>query len=161
MTISPRVALAAVLLVAALLCYGPRPAAAMIAMSWTLESRVDPATGDKSCLITSLGGDITARMSLDSQDYTTIWSVMVGFDNQPGSVRYLRIDGEVFQNAEASFQGDVADDIVARLITPTPGLFVFEWIKGPDETKRGGLYAAGNFAAKASLCEAWLWGTST
>ena len=160
MTISPRVALAAALLVAALLYQAPH-AAAMIAMSWTLESKVDPATGDKSCLITSLGGDITARMSLDSQEYTTIWSVMIGFDNQPGSVRYLRIDGEVFQNAEASFQGDVADDIVARLITPIPGLFVFEWIKGPNEVKRGGLYAAGNFAAKASLCEAWLWGSST
>ncbi len=159
MTMPRRIALAAVLLVAGLL-YQASPAAAMIAMSWSLESRVDPATGDKSCLITSLGGDITARLSLD-KDYTTIWSVMVGFDNQPGSVRYLRIDGEVFQNAEASFQGDVAVDIVARLITPTPGLFVFEWIKGPNEAKRGGLYGAGNFAAKASLCEAWLWGSST
>ncbi len=160
MTMPLRVALAAVPLAAGLLYQVPQ-AAAMIAMSWTLESRVNPATGDKSCLITSLGGDITARMSLDSQDYTTIWSVMVGFDNQPGSVRYLRIDGEVFRNAEASFQGDVADDIVARLITPIPGLFVFEWIKGPNEVKRGGVYAAGNFAAKASLCEAWLWGSST
>ena len=159
MTMPRRIALAAVLLVAGLL-YQASPAAAMIAMSWSLESRVDPATGDKSCLITSLGGDITARLSLD-KDYTTIWSVMVGFDNKPGSVRYLRIDGEVFQNAEASFQGDVAVDIVARLITPTPGLFVFEWIKGPNETQRGGLYGAGNFAAKASLCEAWLWGSST
>ena len=115
MTMSRRIALAAVLSVAGLLSQAS-PAAAMIAMSWSLESRVDPATGDKSCLITSLGGDITARLSLDSQAKTMTWSVMIGFGNQPGSVRYLRIDGEVFQNAEASFQGDVADDIVARLI---------------------------------------------
>ena len=127
MTMPRRIALAAVLLAAGLL-YQVSPAAAMIAMSWSLESRVDPATGDKSCLITSLGGDITARLSLD-KDYTTIWSVMIGFDNQPGSVRYLRIDGEVFQNAEASFQGDVAVDIVARLITPTPG---FRMDRGPQ-----------------------------
>ena len=159
MTMS-RGALSAVLLAAALLCFGPRPAVAL-AMSWTLESRVDPATGDKSCKVISLGGDITAHLAPEGQEKTMTWSVMIGFDNQPGSVRYLRIDGKVFQNAEASFQGAEAVDIVARLVTPSPGLFLFEWIKGPDEVKRGGLYGPGNFATKASLCEAWLSGTST
>lgn len=160
MTLPPRIALAAVLSVAALLYQAPR-ADAMIAMSWTLESKVDPATGGKSCTISSLGGDITAHLSLDPQNKTAIWTVMIGFDNQPGSVRYLRIDGKPFQTAEVSFQGPEADDIVARLITPTPGLFFFEWIKGPNEIERGGLYSAGNFAARASLCEAWLSATST
>ena len=52
-----------------------------------------------------------------------------------------------------SLGGDAAE-IVALL--KTPGEVVFEWGKRPDYSKRGGLFATGDFAAKAAQCERWI-----
>ena len=144
MKIFPRFALAAVLAVAVLLIHMPR-SAAIISMSWRLESMVDANSGEKICRVISLGDDVTARLNENPDGVEAAWSVMVGVDNQPGSVRYLRINRKIFQTAEPSFVGDDAADIVALL--KDPGDFVYEWIKGPEETKRGALYSIGDFAA--------------
>ena len=156
MTISPRFALAA-LAVVAVLHAAPRPAAA-ISMSWSVESMINQDNGQKTCRVISLGGDVTASLSQEGQELEAVWSVLVGVDNQPGSLRYLRINRERFQTDEPSFLGSDAAAIVALL--KDPGYFVFEWFKEPDETKRGALYDVGDFAAKAALCEAWVSGTS-
>lgn len=157
MKISPPVALAAVLVVAALLSYAPRPAAAL-AMAWRVESMTDAQSGAKTCQIISLGEDVTARLAQATPEGEAVWSVLIGYDNQPGSLRYFRVNWKIFQTAEASFTGDDASAIIALL--KEPGEFVFEWIKGPNETKRGALFGVGDFATKAALCEAWLSGTS-
>lgn len=164
MAISPLVALAA-LAVTGLLYQAPRPVAvtavAVIPMAWRVERMIEPDSGLETCRVVSLGGDVVARLSREhwGQGSEAVWSVMVGVDNVPGSLRYLRIDRKIFQTAEPSFRGDDAADIVARL--KVPGRFVFEWIQGSNQAKRGGLYGAGDFAAKAAVCETWLLGTRT
>lgn len=164
MTKSPRFArlalgaMVAALVAAMVLAHAPGPAAAL-AMAWRVESMTDKDSGAKTCRIISLGDDVTASLSQDQQDGEAAWTVLIGFDNQPDSLRYFRVNWKIFQTAEPRFQGDDAAAIIALL--KEPGEFVFEWIKGPNETKRGALFGVGDFAAKAALCEAWLSGTST
>ncbi len=110
----------------------------------------------------SMGGDLRVRLFKERRAKAAAWSLRVGFDNQPGSLRYLRIGKRYFQSAEESFRGAEAEEIVARL--KSPGEFVFEWAQRlddtkPGHTKRGGLYGTGDFAAKAAACEAWMKGT--
>ncbi len=128
-----------------------------VPMAWRIERVADPASGDKTCLVISMGGEVRARLSEEGRAKAAAWSLSVGFDNQPGSLRYLRIGKRYFQNAEESFRGAEAEEIVARL--KRPGDFVFEWAQRPGHTKRGGLYGTGDFAAKAAACEAWMKGT--
>ena len=165
MAISPLLALAA-LAVAGLLPQAPRPAAviliavipiAEIPMSWRVERVTEPDGGHKTCRVLSLGGDVIAILSRSRRGREAVWSVTIGVDNRPGSLRYLRIEEKIFQTAEPSFRGAAAADIVARL--KAPATFVFEWIQDFDEAKRGGLFGAGDFAAKAAECETWLLGT--
>ncbi len=130
-------------------------------MAWRIDRGADPASGDKSCLVISMGGEVRARLIEEGRGKAAAWSLSVGFDNQPGSLRYLRIGKRYFQNAEASFRGAEAEEIVARL--KSPGKFVFEWAQRPDDAKRGGakrggLYGTGDFAAKAAACEDWMTG---
>ncbi len=133
-----------------------------VPMAWRIERVADPASGDRSCLVISMGGDLRARLSEEGRAKAAAWSLSVGFDNQPGSLRYLRIGKRYFQSAEESFRGAEAEEIVERL--KSPGEFVIEWAQRPDDTKpghakRGGLYGTGDFAAKAAACEAWMKGT--
>ncbi len=133
-----------------------------IPMAWRIERVTDPASGDKSCSVISIGGDVSARLFKERRGKAAAWSLSVGFANQPGSLRYLRIGKRYFQSAEASFRGAEAEEIVERL--KLPGEFVFEWAQRPDHAnrggaKRGGLYGTGDFAAKAAACEAWMKGT--
>lgn len=130
---------------------------AAIPMAWRIERVADPASGGKSCAVISIGGDVSARLFKERRATAAVWSLSVGFDNQPGSLRYLRIGKRYFQSAEESFRGAEAEEIVARL--KSPGEFVFEWAQRPDHAKRGGLYGTGDFAAKAAACEAWMKGT--
>ncbi len=67
MAIAPHVALAAPA-VAALLHQAPRPVAA-IAMSWRVERMIDPHSGMQTCLVVSLGGDVTARPSRERRGW--------------------------------------------------------------------------------------------
>jgi hypothetical protein len=164
MSIPMRLALAVLALVAAAataLADGGRAGLlrpiAGVPMAWRIERVADPASGDKTCLVISMGGEVRARLSEEGRAKAAAWSLSVGFDNQPGSLRYLRIGKRYFQNAEDSFRGAEAEEIVARL--KRPGEFVFEWAQRPDHTKRGGLYGTGDFAAKAAACEAWMKGT--
>ena len=133
-----------------------------IPMAWRIERVADAASGDKSCSVISTGGDVSARLFKEARAKAAAWSLSVGFDNQPGSLRYLRIGKRYFQSAEDSFRGAEAEEIVERL--KSPGEFVFEWAQRPDNAnrggaKRGGLYGTGDFAAKAAACEAWMKGT--
>lgn len=105
----------------------------------------------------SRGGDVVARLRELRQGPPPAWSVVVGFDNQPGSLRYLRINDSYFTSDAPSFHGSEADAIVALL--GTPGVFTFEWAQRPDYAKRQGLFGTGDFAANAAACEDWMKGT--
>ncbi len=128
-----------------------------VPMAWRIERVADPASGDKSCFVISMGGDVRVRLFKERRATAAAWSLRVGFANQPGSLRYLRIGKRYFQSAEESFRGAEAEEIVERL--KSPGEFVFEWAQRPGHAKRGGLYGTGDFAAKAAACEAWMRGT--
>ena len=102
----------------------------------------------------SWGGDVIVRLHKSSQATAATWSVMIGADSQPGSVRYLRVNRKYFTTAEQGFRGTEAAEIVTLL--KSPGEFAFEWAKWPDQAKQGGLFGTGDFAAKAAACERWV-----
>ena len=126
----------------------------VIPMAWRVEREDDAGSGERSCFLTSWGGDVTVRLHKPGATTAATWSVLVGFDNEPGSVRYLRINRKYFTTAEHGFRGSEADEIVRLL--KTPGEFAFEWAKSPDHSKRQGLFGTGDFAAKAAECERWV-----
>ncbi len=128
-----------------------------IQMTWRVERQAVSGSGRRSCFVVSFGRNVVVRLSKERQAKTATWSVLVGFDNQPGSIRYLRINRRIFQTAEENFHGSDADDIVELL--KSPGELAFEWGKRPDYAKRQGLYGTGDFAAKAAECERWMYGT--
>ena len=130
---------------------------AAIPMSWAIEQSMDSASGDRICLVVSRGGDVTARLARESGAQRAAWTVIVGHDNSPGSLRYLRIGKAYYTSQDLSFRGAEAKEIVARL--RSPGEFVYEWARRPDHAKQGGLFGTGDFAAKAASCERWLRGT--
>ncbi len=127
-----------------------------ISMTWRIHRETGSASGHKSCLVIAGGGDVTVRLFKERQAKTPTWSVRVGLDSQPGSLRYLRINKRYFQTQQQSFLGTEADEIVELL--KSPGVFAFEWAQGPDQAKRPGLFGTGDFAAKAAACERWLRG---
>ncbi len=126
----------------------------VIAMTWRIDRQDDAASGDRSCFVISWRGDVIVRLHKPRQATAATWSVMIGADSQPGSVRYLRINRKYFTTAEQGFRGTEADEIVQLL--KTPGEFAFEWAKWPDHSKQGGLFGTGDFAAKAAACERWV-----
>ncbi len=130
---------------------------ATIPMSWAVEQDVDSATGDRICLVVSRGRDVTARLAQENGARTAVWTVIVGHDNSPASLRYLRIGKLYYTSDQPSFHGREAKEIVERL--RSPGEFAFEWAQRPNHAKRGGLFGTGNFAAKAAVCESWIRGT--
>lgn len=155
-----RAALTAIAVLAAAYVSGAHGRARHIAavpMSWTVEQAVDSGTGVKTCLVVSAGRDVTARLSGNGGAGAAAWSVIVGYDNTPGSLRYLRVGKAIYTSARPLFRDSEAGEIVARL--RLPGEFVFEWAQGSNQAKRGGLYGTGDFAAKAASCEAWVRGT--
>ena len=95
-----------------------------IPMSWHITQDVGSESGQKSCAITSLGHDVTARLTETPDAGKPAWSVRVGFDNQPGSLRYLRINEKYYTTDQESFIGAEAEEIVRRL--SAPGEFAFE-----------------------------------
>ncbi len=123
------------------------------AMTWQVERRSDAATGPRSCHVRSLGGHLTAVLT---EAAPPAWSVRIGFDNRPGSLRYLRVGRRIHQTEAATFRGAEAQAIVDSL--KAPGEFVFEWELGPDAEKQGGLFLTGDFADKAAICEDWIAG---
>ena len=126
----------------------------VIPMAWRVDRETDAASGDRSCFVISWGGDVIVRLYKPRQAKAATWSVMIGFDSQPGSVRYLRINRKYFTTAEQGFRGTEAGEIVKLL--KSPGVFAFEWAKWPDHSKRQGLFGTGDFAAKAAECELWV-----
>ncbi len=130
--------------------------AAAIPTAWRVERTSEPAPGGPSCALVSSFGDVTARLATEPGAETVSWTVAVGFDNAPGSLRYLRINRAIYTTAGERFRGAEAAAIVARL--KAPGEFAFEWAKRPDSAKQQGLFGTGDFAAKAAACERWLKG---
>ena len=125
---------------------------AALPMAWRVEQEPGIGPGGRSCSVVALTGELRARLA----ELGLTWSVRVGVGNQPGSLRYLRLGKRIFQTDKDRFEDAEAAEIVARL--KRPGEFVLEWAAGPDGAKRGGLYATGNFAARAETCEIWLTG---
>ncbi len=133
---------------------------AALPMAWRVERDAGAAQGGRSCAVVALTGELRARLAEPEEGVPgasgPAWTVGVGVGNQPGSLRYLRVEKRIFQTAEERFEGAEAAEIVARL--KLPGVFVLEWAAGPDGAKRGGLYATGNFAERAEACETWITG---
>lgn len=161
MWLAPIIVLAILPIVAPTAVVGSEPDAAdlysradVIAMTWRIDRQDDAASGDRSCFVISWRGDVIVRLHKPRQATAATWSVMIGADSQPGSVRYLRINRKYFTTAEQGFRGTEADEIVQLL--KTPGEFAFEWAKWPDHSKQGGLFGTGDFAAKAAACERWV-----
>ena len=125
-------------------------------MAWRVERDPGDGPGTRACAVVALTGEVRARLAEPEDGSAADWAVRVGVDNQPGSLRYLRIGKRIFQTAQERFEGDEAAEIVARL--KLPGDFVLEWAASPGGAKRGGLYQVGNFAAQAEACEIWLAG---
>ncbi len=134
----------------------PRHIAA-VPMTWHIERNTGSASGQRLCSVISLGGDVSARLLKEGPAGDAAWSVAVGFDSQPGSLGYLRVNRKYYTTDKPSFRGAEAAEIVALL--KSPGEFVFEWAQRPDHAKRGGLFGTGDFAAKAATCELWIDGT--
>lgn len=132
---------------------------AALPMAWRIERVPGAAAGDRSCTVISLFGAVRARLSAQGRAGAPAWVVRVGEDNQPGSLRYLRIGKRIFQTDRERFQGAEAAEIVARL--KMPGSFAFEWAAQPGYAKHAGLYETGNFAEQAAICEDWMTGTRT
>ena len=130
--------------------------AAALPMAWRVEREGGDGPGVRACVVVALTGDVRARLSEPEAGGAAAWTVRVGADNQPGSLRYLRLGKRIFQTAEERFDGAVAAEIVARL--KRPGAFVLEWAASPGGAKRGGLYQTGNFADRAESCETWMGG---
>jgi hypothetical protein len=126
----------------------------VIAMTWRVVRESDSASGARICTLISWGRDVSLRLHKPNRAKAPVWSVTVGFDNQPGSVRYIRINRKYFTTAEQAFRGAEAEEIVQLL--KSPGVFAFEWAKRPDHAKRQGLFGTGDFAAKAAACEGWV-----
>ncbi len=130
---------------------------AAIPMTWYVARDAGGGAGQKNCAVISLGNDVTAQLDEAPEAGKPVWSVRVGFDNHPGSLRYLRINEAYYTTDQESFTGAEAEEIVQHL--KSPGEFAFEWAKGPEHAKRPGLFGTGDFAAKAAECERWISGT--
>ena len=120
-------------------------------MVWSYE-RLSSAE-QRACRISSVGGDIRVEVA---RDRITVW---VGINNQPGSLRYLRINRNMFVSSQDGFIDDEAVEIIKRL--RQPGEVAFEWAAKPNYAKRQGLFGTGDFAAKLDACKTWLGGTQT
>ena len=125
-------------------------------MAWRVERQTLFGSGGKACVVVSIRKNVTVRFFKKQTAARTSVSVRIGFDNQPASLRYLRVNRKVFQSDKSSFVGSVANDIVEQL--KLPGVFAFEWAKRPDFGKRQGLFGTGDFAARAEECLSWLAG---
>ena len=130
--------------------------AAALPMAWRVERELGAGPGARACVVVALTGEVRARLSEPAAGGAAAWTVRLGVDNQPGSLRYLRLGKRIFQTAEERFDGAAAAEIVAWL--KRPGEFVLEWAASPDAAKRGGLYQTGNFAEPAEACETWMRG---
>lgn len=142
--------LKSLLLVLALL-----PAAAL-PMAWRIEREAGSGPDERACTVVSMTGEVRARLAEPDEGGAAAWVVRVGVDNQPGSLRYLRVGKRIFQTDQERFDGAEAAEMVARL--KRPGVFVLEWAAQPEGAKRGGLYQTGNFAEQAETCETWMQG---
>ncbi len=119
-----------------------------------IDREIGSESGHKSCFVISRGGDVIVRLFKGRQAEMATWSVLIGFDNQPGSLRYVRINKKYFTTDKQSFRGPEANEIVGLL--KSPGEIAFEWFKSPDYSKRQGLFGTGDFASKAAECERWM-----
>ena len=123
-------------------------------MLWRIQKVGQLQSEGRSCTVTSLGNDIVAQLSHEPGHEEPAWSVVVGYDNAPKSLRYLRVDREIFVTDEVSFRGPEAEEIVTLL--RKPGEFSFEWARDPDYAKQQGLFGTGDFADKAAACADWV-----
>lgn len=92
---------------------------ATIPTSWAVEQGIDSATGQRFCLVVSRGRNVTARLTQESGARSAAWTVIVGHNNSPGSLRYLRIGKAYYTSDRPSFRGGDAKEIMGRLI-PVP-----------------------------------------
>ncbi len=133
---------------------------AALPMAWRVERVLGEGAAGRVCVVATLTGEVRARLAEPEDggpgESEPVWTVGVGVDNQPGSLRYLRLGKLIFQTDREHFDGAEAAEIVARL--KLPGEFVLEWAARPGDAKRGGLYETGNFAAQAESCEIWIAG---
>ncbi len=124
--------------------------------AWTVE-RAKLPRGGKACVVVSTGHHVRVVLLRITAVSRTQVHVKVGFENQPGSLRYLRVGRKIFQTARDRFTGREAAYIVKQLQMSSE--FAFEWFRRPDFAKQNGLYQSGEFAKGLSSCRGWIAGT--
>lgn len=130
--------------------------AAALDMTWHMERHVSLSSGDRVCRIVSIDGAVNLLMTSGRSDPQPVITVHVGSGSRPGSLRYLRVNGAIFQTAGDAFAGAEAAAILEAL--KAPGEFAYEWEPEPGRVKRAGLFGTGNFAERAAQCADWLAG---
>ncbi len=125
-----------------------------IPMTWRIDRRAAGSDDMKSCILATWRGAVTLR--LQAVGAGAVWTVTIGVDSEPKSLRYLRVNRKIFTSQDPSFVGGEAADIVARL--KEPGEIAFEWAERGTHAKRQGLVGIGDFAVKAAACETWVKG---
>ena len=81
----------------------------------------------------------------------TFWAVAIGYSNEPGSPRYLKIDQRRFYTTEDWFSPGDSDEIVFALSKGETA--AIEWTHWPDLQVRREQIALAGFAGAASKCE--------
>ncbi len=127
-----------------------------IPMAWRID-RGSAAGEPAICAVVSLGGDVNALLRKGEPGDALAWSVAIGAGSEPNSVHYLRIGRQIFQTSGEEFGAADSRRIVEAL--KSPGEVAFEWFQRPGFIKRQGLFATGDFAARAAKCERWMTGT--
>ncbi len=142
--------------VAAMVLPGLLQPVGAIPMVWRID-RGSAAGEPAICAVVSLGGDVNARLHKGEPGDDLAWSVAIGAGSEPNSVHYLRIGRQIFQTDGEEFGAADSRRIVEAL--KSPGEVAFEWFQRPGFVKRQGLFATGDFAARAAKCERWMTGT--
>ncbi len=79
--------------------------AAALPMAWRVEREPGDGPGTRACAVVALTGEVRVRLTEAKSGGAAAWAVWVGVDNQPGSLRYLRVGKRIFQTAEERFDG--------------------------------------------------------
>lgn len=124
------------------------------APGWTTSRETGAASGNQSCFVHSPGFDVMVHYFKHPSRAAPLLSVLVGYDNYPGSFQYLAIDGQRFSTSDESFRGNEAAEIIAAIRSGTT--LAFEWSEWPNYQKHEGRVSLSGASAMLDQCEAWL-----
>ena len=120
-----------------------------MAGDWKTTVDKSEASGISYCSIDTGSGLIVALVMED--DGPTRWAVSIGYSNEPGSPRYLKVDQRRFYTTKDWFSPGDSDEIVFALSKGETA--AIEWTHWPDLQVRREKIALTGFAGAASKCE--------